>query len=180
MGGLARMRRQEMDKFNLCWAKLYEKVPEAKAVAVKAMGEEAKKVLDAQIQSADLQPGAKGDVQTWQRLRLGREGGYAAVSPISATPPPNADRKRKSWKGRPVTTRMVTKWLERGHGTPTTGETVLSWNQSRKRYRHIKERTGMGFVPGRQFYSFTELYAFDLAKKAADRVLSAIADEVDF
>lgn len=36
------------------------------------------------------------------------------------------------------------------------------------------------YVKGRQFYSWTKAKALELALKAADRVLSRIADEVDY
>ena len=68
-----------------------------------------------------------------------------------------AGQKQHTWRGDPVTQKQVTRWLERGHGTPQGG-----------------------YVKGRQFYSFTRMKAWEHARKAADRVLSLIADEVDF
>ena len=72
---------------------------------------------------------------------------------------------------------MVTGWLERGHGARRPASA-----NARRRIRSagLNARTGTLYVKGRQFYSAAKRKAWDEARKAADRVLSRIADEVDF
>ena len=159
----AALERQEMDRFARYWERLYQALPDARRQAAQAMGAAVKKDLNVQIQAADLESSAKGSVRSWQAARIGSKGGYAAVSPIKGTVW-SKDRRSGGWKmrqhtykGKPVTAKQVTRWLERGHGTPAGG-----------------------YVKGRQFYSFTRAKAWEHARKAADKVLSAIADEVDF
>lgn len=152
-----------MDKFARYWDRLYQAFPDARRQAAEAMGEAVRKDLNAQIQAADLLPSAKGTVRSWQQMRLGSRGGYAAVSPTKGTVMSRDPRKggwkmrQHTYRGKAVSARQVTKWLERGHGTP--------WG---------------GYVKARRFYSFTRAKAWEHAKKAADKVLSLIADEVDF
>ena len=153
----ATLERQEMDRFARYWEKLYQAFPDARRQAAQAMGEAVQKDLNAQIQAADLENGAKSTVRSWQDVRIGSRGGYAAVSPAGGVAKPRAGQKQHTWRGDPVTQKQVTRWLERGHGTPQGG-----------------------YVKGRQFYSFTRMKAWEHARKAADRVLSLIADEVDF
>ena len=78
------MNRRELERFNRFWEKLYQKVPEARAQAVEAMGEAVRKELRRQVFSADFTSGAHGSVDSWQSLRFGSRGGYAAISPQSA------------------------------------------------------------------------------------------------
>ena len=146
-----------MDRFARYWEKLYQAFPDARRQAAQAMGEAVQKDLNAQIQAADLENGAKSTVRSWQDVRIGSRGGYAAVSPAGGVAKPRAGQKQHTWRGDPVTQKQVTRWLERGHGTPQGG-----------------------YVKDRQFYSFTRMKAWEHARKAADRVLSLIADEVDF
>lgn len=152
-----------MDQFARYWDRLYRVFPDARRQAAEAMGEAVKKELSAQIQAADLGSGAKGTVRSWQQMRLGSKGGYAAVSPTKGTVMSKDPRKggwkmrQHTYRGKAVSARQVTKWLERGHGTP--------WG---------------GYVEARRFYSFTRTKAWEHARKAADKVLSLIADEVDF
>lgn len=153
----ATLERQEMDRFARYWEKLYQAFPDARRQAAQAMGEAVQKDLNAQIQAADLKNGAKGTVRSWQQMRLGSKGCYAAVSPAKEVARPRPGQKQHTWRGDSVTQKQVTRWLERGHGTPQGG-----------------------YVKGRQFYSFTRMKAWEHARKAADRVLSLIADEVDF
>lgn len=179
-----------MDKFARYWDRLYRAFPNARRQAAEAMGEAVKKDLNAQIQAADLESGAKGTVRSWQQMRLGSKGGYAAVSPVKGTVMSKDPRKggwkmrQHTYRGKPVSARQVTRWLERGHGVghrPSTNpkgsrlvrglrEGGSSWN----------DRTGVNYVRGRQFYSFTRAKAWEHARKAADKVLNLIADEVDF
>lgn len=188
------MDRRAVEKFNRYWENLYRVVPEARAQAVKAMGEAAQRELNAQIGKADLEADAKGTVQSWQELRLGSLGGYAALTPRGGEKMRTSRRgflgrigftKPKTWKGTQVTTKMVTKWLEKGHGVrkaDTRGD--YSWSEARKKRNRrsagYNPSTGMIYVKGRMFYSWTKLKAGELALKAAEQTLSAIADEVDF
>lgn len=80
------IERERLRRFVRYWDRLLEIVPEARREAVEAAGEAVKRSLDAQIQRADLSSGeAKGRVSSWQRLRLGSGGGWAAVSPTGST-----------------------------------------------------------------------------------------------
>lgn len=165
MSGKARLERMEMERFARYWAELLQAVPEARRKAVEAMGDAVRRELNIQIQTADLESGAKGTVRSWQTTRLGSRGGYSVVSPARGTVM-SRDRRTHGWKmrqhtyrGAPITARQVTKWLERGHGTRNKG--------------------GEGYVKGRQFYSWTRARAWEQARRTADRVLSMIADEVE-
>lgn len=159
------MERERLRRFVRYWDRLLEIVPEARREAVQAAGETVKGALDGQIQSAGLSGAeAKGRVKSWQRLRLGSGGGWAAVSAMKGTVYSRDRRagfgaraRQHTWHGKPVTARQVTGWLERGHGVRPSG-----------------------YVSGRQFYARTRDGAQETALKAADKVLCRIADEVDF
>ncbi len=159
------IERERLRRFVRYWDRLLEIVPEARREAVEAAGEAVKRSLDAQIQRVDLISGeAKGRVSSWQRIRLGSGGGWAAVSPTKGTVYSWDQRagfgarvRQHTWHGKPVTARQVTTWLERGHGVRPNG-----------------------YVTGRQFYAWTRDDAQPIALKAADKVLCRIADEVDF
>ncbi len=181
------LEREQLRRFVKYWDELIQMVPEARKEAVEAAGEAVKRALDAQIQRAGLNGvEAKGRVRSWQELRLGSRGGYAAISPWKETVY-SFDRRagfggryrQHTWNGKPVTARQVTTWLERGHGTGATGRTEISWTKRKGQHRR-KARWGSGYVAGRQFYAWTKADALDLALKAADQVLCRIADEVDF
>ena len=80
------MERERLRRFVRYWDRLLEIVPEARREAVQAAGETVKGALDGQIQSAGLSGAeAKGRVKSWQRLRLGSGGGWAAVSAMKGT-----------------------------------------------------------------------------------------------
>lgn len=159
------LERERLRRFIQCWDQLLQVVPEARREAVKAAGEAVKQSLGTQIQRADLSSGeAKGRVSSWQRLRLGSRGGWAAVSAMKGTVYSRDRRanfgarvRQHTWHGKPVTARQMTTWLERGHGIRPSG-----------------------YVSGRQFYAYTRDDAQEIALKAADKVLCRIADEVDF
>lgn len=181
------LERERLRRFVQYWDELLQAVPEARKEAMEAAGEAVKRALDAQIQRADLSSwAAKGRVRSWQELRLGSGGGYAAVSPWKGTVY-SFDRRtgfggryrQHTWDGKPVTARQVTGWLERGHGTGATGQTETIWTK-RKGQHQRKVRWGSGYVAGRQFYARTKDDALDLALKAADKVLCRVADEVEF
>ena len=174
MAGRSRVDRERLDQFNRYWDKVYQKVPEARAQAVKAMGEAVFQELGQQIQVSDLQSEAKGNVRDWQEMRLGSRGGYFAVSPRKKDKPGD-----QAWKGNSVTMKQVTRWLERGHGArkPAPGS-LRRWSRYTRSGLNI--RTGTRFIKGRQFYSRTRLKATDIALKAADRVLSKLYDDVEW
>ena len=143
------LEREQVRRFVQYWDRLLQVVPEARKEAVEAAGEAVKRSLNTQIQSANLSSGeAKGRVKSWQELRLGSGGGWANFG---------ARARQHTWRGRAVTARQVTGWLERGHGIRPSG-----------------------YVAGRQLYAYTKDDAQQIALKAADKVLSRIADEVDF
>ena len=159
------LEREQVRRFVQYWDRLLQVVPEARKEAVEAAGEAVKRSLNTQIQSANLSSGeAQSRVKSWQELRLGSGGGWAAVSPMKGTVYSwdqranfGARARQHTWRGRAVTARQVTGWLERGHGIRPSG-----------------------YVAGRQFYAYTKDDAQQIALKAADKVLSRIADEVDF
>ena len=159
------IEREKLRRFVRYWDRLLEIVPEARREAVEAAGEAVKRSLDTQIQSANLSSiEAKGRVSSWQRLRLGSGGGWAAISAMKETVYSWDQRvsfgarvRQHTWHGNPVTARQVTTWLERGHGVKPSG-----------------------YVSGRRFYAYTKDDAQEISLKAADKVLCRIADEVDF
>ena len=175
----AALERQDMERFARYWEKLFETVPAARHRGVEAMGAAVQKDLNAQIQAADLGTDAKGTVCAWQEIRIGSRGGYAAVSPGRGIATPRAG-KQHTYLGSPVTQKQVTRWLERGHGTPSTGPKRWNYVVRTKKWHRIAKRQGEGYVKGRLFYSWTKRKAWETARKAADAVLSRIADEVDY
>lgn len=141
------------------------------------MGQAAQQELNAQIGAADLEDDAKVSVRSWQELRLGSKGGYAALSAKKASPF-HPGKKPKSWKGKSVTVKQITKWLERGHGIRKANTTkAYAWSKTKN---SRAQSSGVSYVKGRMFYSWTKTKAMGLALKAADQVLSKIADEVDY
>ena len=177
MSRKATLDRERLERFNRFWSDLYDAFPDARRAAVEAMGQAVKGDLDVQIQAADLEGGAKGTVSSWQELSIGSGGGYAAVAPGKGTAPPRPGQKQRTWKGKPVTRKQVTTWLERGHGTR---KSIGLMGYSNGRIKTVPVRGRSGYVKGRMFYSLTKLKAVDHALRAADRVLSRIADEVDY
>lgn len=182
------LERNRLRRFVKYWDELFQLVPEARREAMEAAGEAVKRSLDTQIQASNFSSmEAMGRVKSWQVLRLGSGGGWAAVSAMKRSTVYSFDSRRNfggsyrqhTWKGKPVTAGQVTAWLERGHGTGTTGqiETVLT---KRKWIHQRKERWGSGYVAGRQFYAYTKDDALEIALKAANKVLGRIADEVEF
>lgn len=175
MAGRSRMELKQLEQFEKKWEKLYQAFPEARAKAVEAMGEAAFQELGRQISASDLQSGAKPHVRSWQEVRRGSKGGYAALSPRKGDKPMSGGR-RQTWKGRNVTMLQGTRWLERGHGVrkPAPGS-MRRWNRYTRAGLNV--RTGTRFIKGRQFYSRTRSRATDIALDAADALLSRIAEE---
>lgn len=187
MSGTKNLEREQLRRFVQYWDDLLQIMPEARREAVEAAGKEIQLSLESQIQQADLDSeGVKGRVKSWQALRLGSGGGWAAVSPKSEKVESWEQRityagrfKQHTWKGKPVTSRQVTSWLDRGHGTGTTGQTAWVLTKQNKRHQR-KERWGSGYVAGRKFYAKTKDDAQKLALKAANQVLFRIANELGF
>lgn len=170
----ATLDRQEIRRFNRLWENLMENFPEARAMAVKSMGESARRDLDAQIGRADLESDAKGTVRSWQELRFGSRGGYAALTPKKASPL-RAGEKPKSWHGEAVTVKQITKWLERGHGVRKPGSD--SKRKSRFGRSGVNKYTGVRYVKARMFYSWTKLKALEHAIDAATEAMEIFAEE---
>lgn len=171
----ATLDRKAVQKFHSYWEDLMEEFPEARATAVKAMGEAVKRDLDAQIGTADLEEDAKGTVQSWQEVRLGSRGGYAAVAPQKGIIPASAGRQH-TWKGAAVTKKQVTRFLERGHGVrkPAPGSS-RKWNRVGR--SGLNTVTGLRYVKGRMFYSWTKMKALEHALDAANEALEIFAEE---
>lgn len=131
MSSTARMDRARLERFNRFWEELLQAVPDARRQAVEEAGEAVQRELNTQIGAAELADGAKGTVRTWQELRVGSKGGYAALSPGKGTAQPRAGETQHTWKGKPVSKKQVTRWLERGHGIPPGRRpgSSRSWNQ---------------------------------------------------
>lgn len=146
--GIDRSRIQRSNKY---WEELYKAVPDARRAAVEAMGEAIKKEVDSQI-AARIDDGA-GHVQSWQEIRIGSRGGYAAVSPckyenFSARGNPLRSGGRSAprvhtYRGKAVSAKQVTAWLERGHS-------VRKCTGKDKRFREVTKST-KGYVPARRF-----------------------------
>ena len=115
MSSTARMDRARLEQFNRFWEELLQAVPDARRQAVEEAGAAVQRELNTQIGAAELADGAKGTVRTWQELRVGSKGGYAALSPGKGTAQPRVGETQHTWKGKPVSKKQVTRWLERGH-----------------------------------------------------------------
>jgi len=115
------MDRARLEQFNRFWEELLQAVPDARRQAVEEAGAAVQRELNTQIGAAELADGAKGTVRTWQELRVGSKGGYAALSPGKGTAQPRVGETQHTWKGKPVSKKQVTRWLERGHGTRRPG-----------------------------------------------------------
>lgn len=176
MSGTARMERKQLERFNRYWDHLLGKFPEYRRDAVEAMGKAVAKDLAVQIDAADLAPDAKGTVKSWQTVKVGSGGGYAAVRPDAQR---KGGEKPTTWRGKAATTRQVTKWLDRGHGIrkPAPGSS-RQWAKAGRKRTYLPP--GQNYVKARQFYSFTKLKALDHALAAADKCLAKIEDEVEW
>lgn len=176
MSTVARLEAEKAARFHRYWDKMLTQFPQYRRDAVKAMGQAVKKELDAEIGRAELSGDAMGNVQSWQTVRFGDLGGYAVVKPLAQaarTPRGTA----KTWRENAVTTRMITKWLDRGHGTK---KTMTLQAAGSKGWRRVKVRAGAGYVKGRQFYAATKRKAVDLALNAAEKCLEKIEENADW
>lgn len=170
----AALNREKIRRFNSYWEDLMEEFPEARAKAVETMGRSVKRDLDAQIGRADLEADAKGMVRSWQELRFGSKGGYAAVTAKKGSLP---GTRPKRWKGKPVSMKQVTRWLERGHGTPSARQAVWNFRWKTKTNRKVAQRKGVGYVKGRMFYSWTRRKALEHALDAANEAMELFAEQ---
>lgn len=173
MSRKAEMDRRALEKFLSYHEELMEEFPETRALAVETMGRAVKRDLDAQIGRADLESDAKGTVRSWQEVRLGSGGGYAAVTPRKGTA---SGARPKTWRGKAVSMRQVTRWLERGHGVrkPAPGS---SRNWVRVGRSGLNLQTGLRYVKGRMFYSWTKMKALEHALDAANEALEIFAEK---
>lgn len=181
MGSIARMQREKLKKFVEDWEELFEEFPETKRQASEEMGEATKKYLDRQIGRSGFRGGADYAVRSWQEVRIGSKGGYAAVSPVKGIVlrRTSGDRKVKTWRGREVTSSMVTRWQERGYGTRKAAPgSERSWSRVKNGKVHVRDKKD--YVKGKQFYSYTKLKAFDNALKAAWHAMDRIAWSDEF
>lgn len=177
----ATFERQEIERFYRYWEDLFEEMPEARRKAVEAMGKAVEQELHVRIQQSDLESDAMGTVISWQELRFGSRGGYAAITPRSGAVQTRI-RTRSGWKmrqntyqGKNVTAKQVTGWLERGHGVGYA-KTKEASSRNRRRRSLWSDSSRTYYVKARQFYSFTKLYAWERARDAAEQVLEQIAD----
>ena len=172
MSQTADLNRAAVEELRRRWETALEDFPQARAQAVEAMGQAAQRALEARIGEVDLQEDAKGTVRAWQELRLGSGGGYAALSPIRANPS-HPGQKPKSWNGKAVTVRQITKWLERRHRIRQADTTkAYAWSRSRR-----ARSTGARRVAGRGFYAWVQQKAWELARDAAEETLRCVTGE---
>lgn len=150
------------------WEPLYKVVPEARAAAVKAWGERMQQEVEQQIVTQGVQD-ERNHVRSWQELRLGSRGGWAAISPRSGAAGASSDGRKHTWKEKQVTASQVTRWLERGHG-----------NRKGHLGAHFHTAQSAGYTKGHLFYSWAEMIAEREALKAADDALCRIADEIEY
>ena len=170
--------KRSLQKFFEDWDDLIRAVPEAKKAALTVMGEVFKQEVDAQIIAQGVDD-SFGHVRAWQEVRIGSGGGYGVLSPRKGTVRDRFGRTHTR-NGRSVTAKQVTRWLERGHGTR---KSLYSGKRRWSRevdWSRVDSRTGLVFVPGHLFYSWTKQKATPRAVAAAESELCHIADEFDY
>lgn len=160
--------KKEIEEWARYWEPLFRVVPEARADAVKAWGEQMQKEVRRQVTSRGVQD-SREHVRLWQEMRMGSRGGWVAVSPRSGKAGTAGDGRVHTWKGKTVTASQVTRWLERGHG-----------NRQRHFGTRFNTANAARYTRGHLFYSWAEMIAEREALKAADDALCRIADEVDY
>lgn len=159
---LATWRKDKVARFNRVFEELFEEFPEARKEAVRTIGISTKKTLGSYIRQSDLHPSAKQTLWNWQGTRYGSLGGYVAVSPINITTQSvhrtksGEKLRQNTYNGKPVTTKQITRWLERGY--PVGGDRE--------------------FVKGRMFYSWTKMKAFDIALEEAYTAMDIFTDKL--
>lgn len=180
---LATWRKDKVARFNRTFEELFKEFPEAKKEAIRAIGTSTKKTLGSYINQSDLHPSAKKNVWNWQGTRYGSRGGYVAVSPISMTTQ-SVHRTKKgektrqnTYNGKPVTTRQITRWLERGYPVrePAPGSS-RQWSRAGR--SGVNAANDRDFVKGRMFYSWTKTKAFDIALENAYIAMDIFTDKL--
>lgn len=139
---------KELEKFIHFYGRFLEKLPAIKTQALYAAGKAMQEEVRKQIQEQGVHD-SFGRVKRWQQVHLGSKGGYSAVRPI-------AEHTQKTWKGKPVYSSQITKWLERGHRARTNKNGYFS---------------GPSYVKGRLFYSWARSKGVDAARDAFEREL---------
>lgn len=148
------------------FAEAIKQLPEARRQAL----HEAGKVVLAEVRSQIDEQGindSRGRVKRWQDLQMGSRGGFVRVAPVV--------RETTKWG---YTSVDITRYLEHGH------ELAIPDHHGKSKYWEsekavVSESTGRYIVPGRLFYSFAQLRSHKEALKAAERVLSAVTDELE-
>lgn len=131
MSSTARMDRARLEQFNRFWEELLQAVPDARRQAVEEAGAAVQRELNAQIGAAELADGAKHRAHL-AGVAGGQQGGYAALSPGKGTAQPRVEETQHTWKGKPVSKKQVTRWLERGHGTRRAGRPEAAGRGTRR------------------------------------------------
>lgn len=166
MGGLARADKKQWDAFWRKWTHVIKMLPEAKHSALEASGQSVLQRLREEIQKSGV--GGYQTVQSWQEYEVGSKNGYVAIRPDS-------EKVVRQQKGIPVTARKVTGYLHDGHQTRGGGSSTKAYDSGRVTYN---EYNGKAIVPGKMFYSSTQLYAGNIARAAAEQVLVAMKEEL--
>ncbi|UQT47495.1 hypothetical protein M5E87_21330 [Flavonifractor plautii] len=177
MSSTARMDRARLERFNRFWEELLQVVPDARRQAV----EECKRGRPEGAQHADR----RGGVGRWgqgHRAHLagaagGQQGRLCGPLPGKGTAQPRAGKRSIPGRESPCP-KSRSPVAGAGARHPQAAGSSRSWNQAGR--AGVARASAAGYVKGKQFYSWTKAKALELALKAADRVLSRIADEVDY
>lgn len=172
-------RAVELDALWDHYDEVLNRLPDARRKALEAAGKTLNNEVDRQIDRQLPGHDAGGRVKSWQEVTMGTRGGYARVSPMKKT----VSASRRSWSHTQETynSKQITNWLEHGH------KMVLPKKAGRgfRRNGNVSERTvisgstGAHIVPGYLFYSWAEMEAQKLAKKAAEEVLTLLAHDLE-
>ena len=161
MSSTARMDRARLERFNRFWEELLQAVPDARRPARPSRGSSTRKSARRSWPMGPRAPCAPG-----------RSCGWAARAAMRPSLPekgrPSPGRGKRSTPGRESPCPK---------SRPAAGSS-RAWTQAGR--AGVTRASAAGYVKGRQFYSWTKAKALELALKAADRVLSRIADEVDY
>lgn len=149
-----RVDTKELQSFIAYYEKFWKKLPVIKSKALYAAGKVLQEEVREQIRAQGVQD-RFGRVNRWQQLTLGSQGGYVRVSPMS-------EYTESTWKGKDVSSKQITTWLERGHGV------------RKNRYGYY---SGPTYVKGRLFYSWAKLRGYSKALDAAAREIDRITDD---
>lgn len=147
--------KKELESFLHFYGKFIQKIPAIKTQALYAAAKSFQEEVRTQIQEQGVRD-SFGRVKRWQQVRMGSKGGYAAVYPM-------AEHTQKTWRGKPVYSSQITRWLERGHGA----------RKSRSGFYH----SGVQYVKGYLFYSWARSKGVAAARGAFERELDRITDE---